>query len=94
VRKHLVTVAIVLTVVAIFVVALMLGAGHGDQGGTDAAAGAAIESSGYRPWFELPFRIPGGEVESGLFAMQAALGGIVLGFVVGKLHERRKGKRA
>ena len=58
------------------------------------AAGAAIESSGYRPWFELPFRIPGGEVESGLFAMQAALGGIVLGFVVGKLHERRKGKRA
>jgi cobalt/nickel transport protein len=31
-----------------------------------------------------------GEVESGLFALQAALGGLVLGYVLAALRGRRK----
>ena len=94
--RRLTNVLLVVLAAAIFVLALVMGTRSGDFGGTDAAATETIEKSDpdYRPWFEPFWTQPGGEVESGLFAMQAALGGIVLGFVVGKLHERRKGKRA
>lgn len=57
-------------------------------GGTDAAATEQLEEAGHEPWFEPLFPPPGGEIESGLFALQAALGGVVLGYVFGRLHGR------
>ena len=44
----------------------------------------------YQPWFEPIFRPASSEVESGLFALQAAIGGCVLGFVIGALWGRRR----
>jgi len=44
---------------------------------------------GYAPWFSPLWQPGSSEVESGLFALQAAFGGAVLGYVLGLLEGRR-----
>ena len=94
--RRLTNVLLVVLAAAIFVLALVMGTRSGDFGGTDAAATETIEKSDpdYKPWFEPFWTQPGGEVESGLFAMQAALGAGFLGFVLGTFRERRKNRDA
>lgn len=61
-------------------------------GGTDAAAEGIVaeQNPDYTPWFEpLVGELPG-EVESGLFALQAALGAGVLGYALGNYRGRSK----
>lgn len=87
-------VALVLAAIVILLaVALYLGgrAAAGDEeafGGTDAAATAQLEEAGHEPWFQPLMPPAGGEIESGLFALQAGLGGVVLGYVFGRLRGR------
>ncbi|WP_068265487.1 energy-coupling factor ABC transporter substrate-binding protein [Janibacter limosus] len=87
-------VALVLAAIVILLaVALYLGgrASAGDEeafGGTDAAATAQLEEAGHEPWFQPLMPPAGGEIESGLFALQAGLGGVVLGYVFGRLRGR------
>ena len=65
-----------------------------DFGGADGQAEeviAGIDES-YEPWYDaLVGELPG-EVESGLFALQAGLGGIVLGGAVGWYAGRHRGR--
>ena len=52
---------------------------EGEYGGADDAAGEVIEESNpdYEPWFNSIFEPKSGEIESLLFALQAAIGAIV-----------------
>lgn len=58
-------------------------------GGTDDAASAAVTAShpGYEKWTE-PLWQPAKEMESLLFAVQAAFGAGLLGYVIGRRHGR------
>ena len=61
--------------------------------GTDATASAMLEEAGVTPWFQPLFAPGSGEIESGLFALQAAAGAGLFGYAVGRLHGRRRGRR-
>lgn len=100
-RKHASTIAILGAIVALFALAMILGTRHSSGDGesfvgSDSAATSHIEEShpGYVPWFQPLFEPSSGEVESGLFALQAALGAGLLGFVLGTMRERRRHRSA
>lgn len=64
-------------------------------GGADGQAEEVITEihEDYEPWFSpLVGELPG-EVESGLFALQAGIGGIVLGGAIGWYAGRQRGRR-
>lgn len=67
---------------------------EGDFEGADAKAQALIRevSPNYEPWVEPVFEPPSGEVESLLFALQAALGAGSMGFILGQYRERHRQK--
>jgi len=64
-------------------------------GGADGAAEEAIAEvqPEAKPWFSPLWAPPGGEVESLLFALQAALGAGVIGFYFGLKRGERLAKR-
>ena len=59
-------------------------------GGADGNAAELIEASGYEPWIEPFWEPPSGEIESLLFALQAAIGAVVIGYVFGSWRAGRK----
>jgi len=73
--------------VAICVVPMVMFAGLGeDEGyfsGTDHLASEIVEDSGYEPNPVVLWKPPSPEIESLLFAVQAAIGGIILGYFIG-----------
>lgn len=85
-RYYIVLIAIM---IGIFVVPLII-VPNAEFGGADAGAEEAISDTGYEPWFTSIWEPPSGEIESLLFALQAAIGALIIGYFVG--YER--GKRA
>ena len=82
---------LLLLVLTIPVVSLWLG-GDSEFGGADGKVVEMIDAgqSNYIPWFESIWAPPGGETESLLFSLQAAVGAGVLFYIIGYI----KGKKA
>lgn len=59
--------------------------------GSDGQVEEALKKQGVEPWFQSLWEPPSGEIESLLFALQAALGAGVFGYVLG-LRKGRHGK--
>ncbi|NLH79638.1 MAG: energy-coupling factor ABC transporter substrate-binding protein [Phyllobacteriaceae bacterium] len=64
----------------------------GEFGGTDDAASKAIEAShpGYVRWTKPFWTPPSPEIESLLFALEAAIGAGILGYALGRRHGSRR----
>jgi cobalt/nickel transport protein len=73
--------------VAICIAPMAMFAGLGeDEGyftGTDDVASEIVDDSGYEPNPIVLWEPPSAEIESLLFAVQAAIGGIILGYFIG-----------
>lgn len=90
---EIVTAVLIIAFAAIFLIqdAAIQASGEEDTwGGADDAAADLIEASGYEPWFEPLWEPPSGEIESLLFALQAAIGAIVIGYIFGYWRGDRK----
>lgn len=95
-RSTVITLALIAGIVAIVGFALVLDSSRSVDGerfvGSDTAATTQIEQDNpdYEPWFQPFFAPSSGEIESGLFALQAGVGGVVLGYTIGALRGRRR----
>lgn len=90
---------LLLLVAALAVLPVALGMGdHKEEPftGADAQAETAITElkPDYEPWFSPLYEPPSGEIESALFALQAALGAGVLAYYFGVRKGRRQGAAA
>ncbi|MEU6206206.1 energy-coupling factor ABC transporter substrate-binding protein [Micromonospora musae] len=89
---------LLLAVVLLAVAPVALGLGSGEEpfAGADALAEQAIvdDHPDYEPWFSPIYEPPSGEVESALFALQAALGAGFLGYYFGVARTRRRYRTA
>jgi len=78
------TILLILAVILLAVVPLFLNPGS-EFGGADGEAEGVIlaVAPDYQPWFQPLWSPPGGETESLLFALQAALGAGLIGYYFG-----------
>jgi cobalt/nickel transport protein len=84
---------ILLLVAAAIVVLPLIVTGNAEFGGSDGQAQGVIDGAGYQPWFRPMWTPPSKEIESLLFALQAALGAGLLGYYVGLHRGRGEGRR-
>lgn len=96
-RDTRINLLLVAVVAALAVLPLVLGPGDHEEepfAGADAQAETAITENApdYEPWFSPLYEPPSGEVESALFALQAALGAGVLAYYFGLRRGRRQGE--
>lgn len=97
-RNTKINVLLLIVVAALAVLPLALGLGdHKEEPftGADAEAETAITEikPDYEPWFSPLYEPPSGEIESALFALQAALGAGVLAYYFGVHRGRRQGEQ-
>ncbi|WP_431775085.1 energy-coupling factor ABC transporter substrate-binding protein [Streptomyces cucumeris] len=97
-RNTKINALLLLAVAALAIVPLALGLGDHKKEpftGADAEAETAITElkPDYEPWFSPLYEPPSGEIESALFALQAALGAGVLAYYFGLRRGRRQGEQ-
>lgn len=94
-KKPIILLALVVVIVA-FPLALYNGKGESQSyfGGSDDQGPAYITSTGYVPWFHSIWEPPSPEIENLLFAVQAAIGAIIIGYILGyykgQANERKR----
>lgn len=83
---------LLLLLLAVLICVVPLAVVKGEYSGADDQAESVITEikPDYEPWFTSIYEPPSGEIESLLFALQAAIGAGVIGFGFGKLSERNK----
>jgi cobalt/nickel transport protein len=82
---------LVVLLIALAVVPLFF-AGNAEFSGADALAEKAITeiNSNYKPWFSPLWKPPSSEIETFLFALQAAIGAGFSGYYIGYLRGRKR----
>ncbi|MFF1695626.1 energy-coupling factor ABC transporter substrate-binding protein [Streptomyces sp. NPDC058257] len=95
-RNAKINIVLLVIVAALAVLPVALGLGDDEKepfAGADAQAETAITEikPDYEPWFSPLYEPPSGEIESALFALQAALGAGVLAYYFGLRKGRRQG---
>ena len=103
--KHENLILLILTIIILIAPMIIysgLGEDQGYFGGSDDAGSDAVSETGYKPWFESFWEPPSGEIESLLsgeadsndcylvFAVQAAIGAIIIGYAVGYWKGQKK----
>ena len=91
-KKKVITILILVALCAVILVFPLMTIKDSEFGGADGAAEEAIAAvdPDYEPWAESLIALPGGETETLLFCLQAALGAVVIGFGFGYLVARKK----
>ncbi len=94
-KKTLTTIIALLCICVVIAVVPLMTIHDSEFGGADGEAeGVIMEiNESYEPWFESIIELPGGETESLLFCLQAAIGGIVLGGGFGYYFGRKSGTK-
>ncbi|MDO4542063.1 MAG: energy-coupling factor ABC transporter substrate-binding protein [Bacillota bacterium] len=91
------TVLVIVMLLACVIIAIipLMSIRDSEFGGADGQAEEVIGeiAPDYEPWAESILEPPGGETESLLFCLQAALGAGIFGFGIGTLRERSKAKK-
>lgn len=90
---------IVLAIIVVFGAAFAAVSLTGDHewGGADGQAENVINEltdGSYQPWFDSVWEPPSGEIESLLFALQAAFGAIIIGYFLGYYRGLAKARGA
>ena len=93
--KNIIFIAAAVAAVILLAVIPMFIVKNGDFGGADGKAEEAISTinADYKPWFESIWEPPSGEIESLLFALQAALGAGFIGFYIGYVRGKASHKK-
>lgn len=85
---------ILVFVVALAIVPLFIAHGAEFGGSDDQAEGAIMElNANYTPWFESLWEPPSGEIESLLFALQAAIGSGFVFYYIGYSKGKQIGNK-
>lgn len=86
------TIIILLLLCVVIAIIPLVFVKNSEFGGADGAAEEAILeiNSNYEPWIEPFMEPPGGETESLLFCVQAAIGAGIIGYGFGILRERNR----
>jgi len=91
--KHENIILLVIVIILLAIPMIMyagLGEDQGYFGGSDDAGSDGVSETGYQPWFKSVWEPPSGEIESLLFALQAAIGAIIIGYFFGYWRGERK----
>ncbi|MET1123801.1 MAG: energy-coupling factor ABC transporter substrate-binding protein [Archaeoglobaceae archaeon] len=75
-----------LLLLALFLALLVIRTEAQEWAGADELAEEAVRqiSPHYEPWFQPVFEPPSGEIESLLFSVQSAIGGLLIGYFLGR----------
>ena len=95
VNKRAIILLALVAVIVIFPLAIYNGKGEaqGYFSGSDDQGPAYITSTGYTPWFKPLWTPPSPEIESLLFATQAAIGAIIIGYILGYYSGQAKERK-
>ena len=78
---------LLIAVIIILIIPLVMYSGLGEDqgyfGGSDDQGSDSVSETGYKPWFNSIWVPPSGEIESLLFALQAAIGALIIGYFFG-----------
>jgi cobalt/nickel transport protein len=93
-KRTIILLALVVGIV-IFPLAIYNGKGEVQSyfGGSDDQGPAYITSTGYTPWVKPLWTPPSPEIESLLFAVQASIGAIIIGYILGYYSGQAKERK-